>query len=101
MRTIAQKYIDEGMQQGIIQGIEKGMEKGMEKEKAEIAQKMLANNMDATLIAHITGLDVSFIRTLTINSVYSGLFSTVSEITNNLLKGRLDICLVPDCGSLF
>ncbi|ROT47355.1 Rpn family recombination-promoting nuclease/putative transposase [Candidatus Cardinium hertigii] len=76
MRTIAQKYIDEGMQQGIIQGMEKGIEKGMEKgmekgiekgmekEKAEIAQKMLANNMDHTLIAHITGLDVAFIRTL-------------------------------------
>lgn len=34
MRTIAEKYIDEGIQHGIVQGIQQGIEKG----KAEVAK---------------------------------------------------------------
>ncbi|KJW03293.1 putative transposase [Rickettsia endosymbiont of Ixodes pacificus] len=58
MRTIAQKYIDEGIQHGIIQGIEKGKAEGIQigqmkgkaegkaeeniRVKTEVARKMLS-----------------------------------------------------------
>ncbi|KJV80286.1 putative permease [Rickettsia hoogstraalii str. RCCE3] len=72
MRTIAQKYIDEGIQHGIIQGIEKGIEKGkiegkaegMQLGKAEIAQNMLSEGFAPATISKVTGLDESFIYSL-------------------------------------
>lgn len=68
MRTIAQKYIDEGIQYGLTQGMEKGkaegIEQGIEKGKVEIAKKMLSNGMDLPSIADITGLDETVILTL-------------------------------------
>ncbi|KJV62598.1 Rpn family recombination-promoting nuclease/putative transposase [Rickettsia amblyommatis] len=72
MRTIAQKYIDEGVQHGIIQGIQQGIEKGKAEGKAEenirvkteIARKMLSQGCDFSLIASVTGLEEAFIRSL-------------------------------------
>lgn len=80
MRTIAQKYIDEGIQHGIIQGIEKGIEKGKAEGKAEgiqigemkgkaeerveIARKMLSQGCNFSLISSVTGLEEDFIRSL-------------------------------------
>ena len=68
MRTIAQKYIDEGIQHGIIQGIEKGIEKGKAEGKAEerveIAKKLLSQGCNTALISSVTGLDKAFISSL-------------------------------------
>ncbi|AWN81903.1 Rpn family recombination-promoting nuclease/putative transposase [Candidatus Cardinium hertigii] len=60
MRTIAQKYIEEGRQQGI----EKGMEKGKMERNLEIAKAMLANGVEVSFIAQITGLDTACIASL-------------------------------------
>ncbi len=60
MRTIAQKYIDEGIQYGIIQGIEKGKAE----ERVEIAKKLLPQGCSISLISSVTGLDEAFICSL-------------------------------------
>jgi len=52
MRSIAQKYIDEGLQQGAQQGIEKGATK----KALEIAINMIKQNFDFKIIAQVTGL---------------------------------------------
>ena len=52
MRTIAQKYIDEG--------IEKGIDKGVEK----TAINMLMQNADVKFIAKVTGYSVEQIQKL-------------------------------------
>ncbi len=56
MRTIAQKYIDEGIEQGIEQGIDKGVEK--------TAINMLMQNADVKFIAKVTGYSISQIAEL-------------------------------------
>ncbi|HJD58254.1 MAG TPA: Rpn family recombination-promoting nuclease/putative transposase [Rickettsia endosymbiont of Ceroptres masudai] len=76
MRTIAQKYIDEGIQHGIIQGIEKGKAEGIQigemkgktegkaEERVEIARKMLSQGCNFSLISSVTGLGEDVIRSL-------------------------------------
>ncbi|WP_103896961.1 Rpn family recombination-promoting nuclease/putative transposase [Rickettsia fournieri] len=72
MRTIAQKYIDQGVQHGIVQGIQQGIEKGKaegvrigeSKGKAEIAKNMLSSGFALETISKVTGLDESFINSL-------------------------------------
>ena len=76
MRTIADSYIDEGLEKGMVLGMEKGMVLGMKKGKAEgeakgkaegiaegiaqrnmeIAHRMLEEKTDIKLIASVTGL---------------------------------------------
>ncbi|BBJ31356.1 transposase [Rickettsia asiatica] len=80
MRTIAQKYIDEGIQHGIIQGIEKGKAEGIQigqmkgkaegkaeeniRVKTEVARKMLSQGCNFSLISSVTGLEEDLIRSL-------------------------------------
>jgi predicted transposase/invertase (TIGR01784 family) len=45
-------------------GIEQGIEIGKQEEKLEIARNMLANGLDAALIAQLTGLSIENIQTL-------------------------------------
>ena len=52
MRTIAQKYIDEGRQEGELIGIKK------------IANNMINKGLDHKLIAQMTGLELEEIRKL-------------------------------------
>ncbi len=60
MRTIAQKYIDEGIQHGIIQGIKKGKAEAIK----SVAKKMLSEGCNISLISTVTGLDESSIHSL-------------------------------------
>jgi predicted transposase/invertase (TIGR01784 family) len=46
------------------QGMEKGMEKGMERRNIEIAKNMLAQGLDSSLIAQVTGLSLDTIKKL-------------------------------------
>jgi len=72
MRTIADKYIDEGIAQGMQIGEAKGMQigeaKGMQigeaKGKYEVAKNMLSNNYSIPEVARITGLSIAKINDL-------------------------------------
>ncbi|HJD66788.1 MAG TPA: transposase, partial [Rickettsia endosymbiont of Bembidion nr. Transversale] len=71
-RTIADKYIDEGVQKGMVQGIQQGMQigrnEGMQigeaKGKYEIAKNMLSNNYSIPEVSRITGLSISELNQL-------------------------------------
>jgi len=58
MRTIAQKYIEEGIVQGKAVGIQEGIEKGIEK----AAINMLLQNLEPKLIAQYTSLTLTQIK---------------------------------------
>jgi predicted transposase/invertase (TIGR01784 family) len=60
MRTIADKYIDEGVQKGMVQGMQIGEAKG----KYEVAKNMLSNNYSISEISRITGLSLQDINAL-------------------------------------
>ncbi|WP_342225262.1 Rpn family recombination-promoting nuclease/putative transposase [Rickettsia endosymbiont of Urophora cardui] len=60
MRTIADKYIDEGVQKGMVQGMQIGEAKG----KYEVAKNMLANNYSIPEVSRITGLSIAEINDL-------------------------------------
>ena len=72
MRTIADKYIDEGVQKGMQIGEAKGMQigkaEGMQIGKAEgkyeVAKNMLSNNYSIPEVSRITGLSISEINKL-------------------------------------
>ena len=68
MRTIADKYIDEGMQQGMQQGMQIGRSEGMQigeaKRTMEVAKNMLANNYSIPEVSRITGLSIAEINVL-------------------------------------
>ena len=76
MRTIADKYIDEGVQKGMVQGIQigrnegmqigeaKGMQIGRNEVKYEVAKNMLANNYSIPEVSRITGLSISELNQL-------------------------------------
>jgi predicted transposase/invertase (TIGR01784 family) len=76
MRTIADKYIDEGVQKGMVQGMQIGEAKGMQigrnegmqigeaKGKYEVAKNMLANNYSIPEVSRITGLSIAEINDL-------------------------------------
>ena len=76
MRTIADKYIDEGVQKGMVQGMQIGRNEGMQigeakgvqigetKRTIEVAKNMLANNYSIPEVSRITGLSISEINNL-------------------------------------
>ena len=68
MRTIADKYIDEGMQKGMVQGMQIGRNEGMQigeaKGKYEVAKNMLSNNYSIPEVSRITGLSIAEINDL-------------------------------------
>ena len=76
MRTIADKYIDEGVQKGMVQGMQIGEAKGMQigeakgmqigeaKGKYEVAKNMLAAGSDSDFISQVTGLSTIEINKL-------------------------------------
>ena len=65
MRTIAQKYYDEGIEEGIEKGREEGVEKGVEK----TVINMLREKFDIKLIAQITGFTIDRITNLKTKSL--------------------------------
>ena len=52
METIAQEYIDKGIEQGM----ELGKQEGMEEEREVIAKNMLLSGLSVALICQVTGL---------------------------------------------
>ncbi|XP_044733008.1 recombination-promoting nuclease pSLT051-like [Chrysoperla carnea] len=76
MRTIADKYIDEGVRKGMIQGMQigrnegmqigeaKGLQIGRNEGKYEVAHYMLTAGSDADFIAKVTGLSIDEINKL-------------------------------------
>jgi predicted transposase/invertase (TIGR01784 family) len=60
MRTIADSYIEEGMQKGVQQGIQQGVQQTTH----SIATNMLKNGMDVLLISDITDLSIKQIKQL-------------------------------------
>ncbi|ARD87033.1 transposase (plasmid) [Rickettsia bellii] len=64
MKTIADKYIDEGIAQGMQIGEAKGMQIGEARGKYEVAKNMLAAGSDISFISKVTGLSISEINKL-------------------------------------
>lgn len=62
MRTIAEKYIDQGIEQGIVQGIQLGKAEG----KAELIKMMFAQGKTIDEIVNFTGLSREMIKNLKI-----------------------------------
>jgi len=60
MRTIADKYIEEGIEKGLSQGLSQGIEQG----KRELIINMLRRSTDLKLIAAITGYTESQIQAI-------------------------------------
>lgn len=62
MRTIADKYMDEGFEKGVLFGITKGLEEGLNKGLEEGVRKtainMIRQKLDLNLIATVTGLSI-------------------------------------------
>lgn len=54
----------EGMQEGMEVGKQIGLEKGKEVEKREVAKRMLAKGLEASLVAELTGLDLNDVKNL-------------------------------------
>ncbi|KDO02244.1 hypothetical protein REISMN_08230 (plasmid) [Rickettsia tamurae subsp. buchneri] len=64
MRTIADKYIDEGIAQGMQIGRNEGMQIGRNEGKYEVAKNMLNAGADISFISKVTGLSISEINKL-------------------------------------
>jgi len=72
MRTIAQKYIDEGIEQAFsqafsqafIQGFRHGFRHGIDKGVEKTAINMLMQNADVKFIAKVTGYSINQIAEL-------------------------------------
>ncbi|WP_017443567.1 Rpn family recombination-promoting nuclease/putative transposase [Rickettsia gravesii] len=64
MRTIADKYIDEGIAQGMQIGRTEGIQIGEAKRTMEVARNMLTANSDISFISKVTGLSISEINNL-------------------------------------
>ena len=64
MRTIADKYIDEGIAQGMQIGEAKGMQIGRNEGKYEVAKNMLNAGSDISFISKVTGLSISELNNL-------------------------------------
>ena len=62
MRTIAEKYIDEGIEVGEIRGEARGEARGKAEGKAEIAKKLLLKKYSVSDISEITGLPIADIQ---------------------------------------
>ena len=67
MRTIADKYIDEGVQKGMVQGMQIGRNEGMQigrnegkhEKTIEVAKNMYNAGSDIAFISRVTGLSIS------------------------------------------
>ncbi|ACP54022.1 Transposase and inactivated derivative (plasmid) [Rickettsia africae ESF-5] len=72
MRTIADKYIDEGVQKGMVQGMQIGEARGMQigeaKRTMEVAKNMLSNNYSIPEVSRITGLSISELNTINLTN---------------------------------
>ncbi|KJW01735.1 transposase [Rickettsia endosymbiont of Ixodes pacificus] len=76
MRTIADKYIDEGVQKGMVQGMQigrnegmqigeaKGLQIGRNEGKYEVAKNMYNAGSDISFISKVTGLSISELNNL-------------------------------------
>ena len=64
MRTIADKYIDEGIAQGMQIGRNEGMQIGEAKRTMEVAKNMLNAGSDLAFISKVTGLSISELNRL-------------------------------------
>ena len=64
MRTIADKYIDEGMQKGMVQGMQIGRNEGKYERTVEVAKNMLNAGSDIAFISKVTGLSISELNEL-------------------------------------
>ncbi|AJQ52517.1 Rpn family recombination-promoting nuclease/putative transposase [Rickettsia conorii] len=64
MRTIADKYIDEGIAQGMQIGRSEGMQIGEAKGKYEVAKNMLNAGSDIAFISKVTGISIQEINKL-------------------------------------
>jgi predicted transposase/invertase (TIGR01784 family) len=64
MRTIADSYIEEGMQKGVQQGMQQGIEQGVQQTTRSIATNMLQSGLDIQLISDITSISVEQLRQL-------------------------------------
>ncbi|MCZ6920171.1 MAG: transposase, partial [Rickettsia endosymbiont of Ixodes persulcatus] len=64
MRTIADKYIDEGIAQGMQIGRNEGMQIGEAKRTMEVAKNMLSNNYSIPEVSRITGLSIQELNKL-------------------------------------
>lgn len=54
--NIAQFLEQRGHQQGLKQGLQQGLEQGEQQTAERIARAMLANGLDLSLVAKVTGL---------------------------------------------
>ncbi|MFP3012122.1 MAG: Rpn family recombination-promoting nuclease/putative transposase [Rickettsia sp.] len=64
MRTIADKYIDEGIAQGMQIGRSEGMQIGEAKRTMEVAKNMYNAGSDISFISKVTGLSISELNKL-------------------------------------
>ena len=61
---IKEEGLQEGLQKGMRAGMQKGMQKGIQKGHKEVALNMIQEDLDASLIAKVTGLPEREIRKL-------------------------------------
>jgi predicted transposase/invertase (TIGR01784 family) len=57
----AEEYL---FKQAKTEGMQQGIQQGIQQEKLEIAKNMLAQGLDSTLIAQVTGLSLEVIKNL-------------------------------------
>lgn len=65
MKTIADVYMDDGVEKGIAQGIKIGETKGEHKKAVIITKKMFTQGFKVSVIAELTGLKETLIRSIT------------------------------------
>ncbi|MCK4764082.1 MAG: hypothetical protein KAW12_17920, partial [Candidatus Aminicenantes bacterium] len=68
MPTLAQRWIDQGVELGIEEGIEKGIERGIEKGKIEAARGLIKNGVALGTIARSIGVPLKELKKLTASS---------------------------------
>ena len=59
-----QQGLKQGLEQGLQQGIEQGIEQGEQQTAERIARAMLANGLDLSLVAKLTGLAPEYLARL-------------------------------------
>jgi predicted transposase/invertase (TIGR01784 family) len=71
MTTIAEKWLNDGIEQGIEKGIEQGIKQGALKEKINLAKKLLLKGLSDKEILELTDLTIQQLQDLkTINSTH-------------------------------
>ena len=61
---LEQRGHQQGLKQGLQQGIEQGIEQGEQQTAERIARAMLANGLDLSLVAKLTGLAPEYLARL-------------------------------------